>query len=509
MKDISKILRKRYLKSTFLGLSTSILISFPVYSETFSEAFSKARSNGLTEFMYNGSMYSTQTKEEQESTNYGPFPVTLKNYSGTKTNSVSYTGQIARHVLHDSLKKISAKGNGNSNPLLYLDMSSYFYGSDDNLKIIAPASKDGFPVKQTMLNEISKGKNLSGKIYKGVVTGWPNQMTGAEVVDFWMKKASESNGGFDASVGYNYTQLISKFIMGAVFYHQAVDNYLDEKLSAEKKPNNKPYKDGAHYTGKEHSWDEAFGYWGVAAHGLNHSAKDNYNISKMKDLSVADYNKDGVVDLRSEMTFAHAYYASSFDKSGKTDYLSIVTKSFIDGRNIITSAKGEALSDSQRNKLYALAKVIHENWQAVIAESVFKYAGSVYKDISKMEELIASGGDTSKAFKTYAKHWGELKGFSLALQTGKNNLGETAAYLNREVGFGPVLLNSSQVTGIDSKGNYLKDEAITWGQYKLNMIKIQKLMIEKFNVKARGNDQTDKMAALAEKLGDLTSAEND
>ena len=50
-------------------------------------------------------------------------------------------------------------------------------------------------------------------------------------------------------------QLISKFIMGAVFYNQVVDNYLDEKLSADKKPNDKPYKKGAAYTGKEHSWD--------------------------------------------------------------------------------------------------------------------------------------------------------------------------------------------------------------------------------------------------------------
>ena len=36
---------------------------------------------------------------------YNKFPVTLKGYSGSKTNSVSYSGQIARHVLHDSLKK--------------------------------------------------------------------------------------------------------------------------------------------------------------------------------------------------------------------------------------------------------------------------------------------------------------------------------------------------------------------------------------------------------------------
>ena len=156
MKEISKILKIKYLKSTILGLSTSVLLSIPAFSESFSEAFSKARSQGLAEFMYNGKMYNTQTKEEKNSLNYGPFPVTLKNYNGKKTNSVAYTGQIARHVLHDSLKKVSSRGDGNSNPLLYLDMSSYFYGSDDNLKIIAPASKDGFPVKQTMLNDISR-----------------------------------------------------------------------------------------------------------------------------------------------------------------------------------------------------------------------------------------------------------------------------------------------------------------------------------------------------------------
>ena len=40
-------------------------------------------------------------------TNYCPYPITLKGYNGTKSNSVSYTGQIARHVLHLSLIHIS------------------------------------------------------------------------------------------------------------------------------------------------------------------------------------------------------------------------------------------------------------------------------------------------------------------------------------------------------------------------------------------------------------------
>ena len=35
---------------------------------------------------------------------YGPFPITLKGYDGDRTNSVSYSGQVARQLLHNSLK---------------------------------------------------------------------------------------------------------------------------------------------------------------------------------------------------------------------------------------------------------------------------------------------------------------------------------------------------------------------------------------------------------------------
>tara|TARA_B100001559_G_scaffold188605_1_gene157797 strand:- start:1387 stop:2364 length:978 start_codon:yes stop_codon:yes gene_type:complete len=324
-----------------------------------------------------------------------------------------------------------------------------------------------------------------------------------------IKKAAVTEGGFDPSTGYNYPQLISKFAMGAVFYNQAVDNYLDEKLAADNKPNSEPYKDGTHYTGKEHVWDEGYGYWGAAAHSLNLSAKENYEVTKMKNFAASDANGDGVIDLKSEMNFAHAYYASSFDKGGKTNYLQTVSQAFLDGRKLITSASGENLTDAQRAQLRSYAAVIGENWERVIAESTFKYAGSVYKDITKMEEMLDAGEDVGSIFATYCKHWGELKGFSMALQTGKENLGETAVKLNRMIGFGPVLLNASQVTGIDSSGEYLKDEAMSWGEYKMHMLKIQKLMIDKFAVVARSNDQTASIEALADKLGDSDSAEND
>ena len=433
---------------------------------------------------------------------YGPFPITLKGYSGDKTNSVSYSGQIARHVLHDSLKKLAGSGD-------LAEMMAYFKGSDKNKKIHAPKTKGDFKIKQTLVNEISSGKNLSGKSYKGLVNGWPGGLTGAEVLEHMINKAAEHGSAFDPNTGYNYPQLISKFAMGAVFYNQALDNYLDEKLSADNKPNNKPYKDGAYYTGKEHVWDEAFGYWGAAAHSLELTAEQNYNITKMKDMAAADHNGDGVVDLKTEFNFAHAYYAASYDKGGKTDYFNTVTKAFVDGRKIITAANGEALTPAQRSQLYVLRDIIGQNWEKVIAESVFKYAGSVYKDIDKLQTIVEANGDTTKVFATYGKHWGELKGFALALQCGKNNLGETAVKMNRMMGFGPVLMNASQVTGVDSSGNFIKDEASSWDEYKLHMLKIQKLMVDVFAVKARANDQISNIADLSAKLGGSNSAEND
>mgnify|MGYP000256193203 FL=1 len=441
---------------------------------------------------------------------YGPFPVTLKGYSGDKTNTVSYSGQIARHVLEQSLKKLAGKGNGGGNAAdLEAQMLSYFNGSDDDLPIIAPKSKDGFKIKQTSLHQISKGKNISGKFYDGAMPAWPGNMSGKDVAYNMIAMAAKSNKGFDADTGYDWAQLISKYTMGAMAYNQAVDNYLDEKLSAEKKPNNKPYKDGAHYTGKEHSWDEAFGYWGAAAHQHGFNPNKVYEIAKMKNQGVADKNGDGMVDLKSEYVFGPCYYAAAFDRSGtkSTNYTNTMFDAFLDGRKLITAAAGDALSDSERSQLKAYAATIEENWEKVLAEAVFKYAGSVYKDINKMKDL--SGDDLKKAYRAYAKHWGELKGFAMAMQSGKSNLGATATKMNELIGFGPVTLNNSYVTGMDSNGNFVMDRKKSWSDYQLHMLKIQQMMVDQFSVKARANDGLNDLQALTDKLDSASSAETD
>lgn len=439
---------------------------------------------------------------------YGPFPITETSYSGDKTNSVSYTGQIARNVLVDSLKKLAAQGNGGDNAEeLRATMMQYFAGTDEDLPILSHTSKDGFPIMQTTVNEISSGKNVQGKTYQGLVPGWPGNLTGPEVLENMIGHAAEANGGFDAENGYDWGQLIQKFALGAMGFNQAVDNYLDEKLGADNKPNNAPYKDGAAYTGKEHSWDEAFGYFGAPAHALSLEATQAYGIAKGKDLEAGDANGDGVIDLRSEMTFGNAYYAADADKSG-TDYLPTITGAFIEGRQLITSANGEALTDAQRAQLVAYAAVIEEEWTKVLAEATFKYAGSVYKDIAGMR--ADDSDDDAEAYRAYVKHWGELKGFSMALQTGRENLGGTAVRLNRLIGFGPVTMDESVVTGVDADGNFVREGRMSWNAYQLNMLKVQDLLVKEFGIEGRKNDALEDLAGLIEQLdSDSGGAETD
>lgn len=442
---------------------------------------------------------------------YADFPVTLQGYTGDKKTSVSYPGQIARHTLQNSLKILAGKGTGIANTDLEKKMLAYYEGKEPGRRIIDPVTKGKFVVKQSKVDELSIGKNLAGNTFQGVITGWPGNMTGPEVVKFMIGKAAATEKGYDPLTGYDYSQLISKFIIGAVFYNQIVDKYLDEYLEANQKPNNEPYKKGAYYTGKEHSWDEGWGYFGAPAHTLKLTAGEVYAITQQKEeaLAVADANGDGSVDLITEMSYGLAYYAAGADRSGKTDYLHTITKAFIDGRQLITNAKGKALSDKQRTELKAYADVIHTNLERVLAEAVFKYAGSVYKDLQKLKATIENNGDASSIFRAYAKHWGELKGFSLALQSGKNNLGGTAVSMNRMIGFSPILLGNTQVERIDLKGNYVQGSSESLEEYMLHMLKVQKLMVDKFDVKSRANDALAGLGNLTKKLGSGGSLEND
>ena len=108
-----------------------------------------------------GSAILISTSAFARSNVYADFPVTLKDYSGSATTSVSYKGQMARHALESSLKKLISKGDISA-------MQSYYSGDDANRAIIAPATKGDFIIKQSFFGELSYN-NLSGIRYIGLV----------------------------------------------------------------------------------------------------------------------------------------------------------------------------------------------------------------------------------------------------------------------------------------------------------------------------------------------------
>ena len=79
---------------------------------------------------------------------YADFPITLKGYDGTSKTSVSYGGQMARHMLHNGLKKAASSGDVNK-------MNMYFNGAE-SVPILDPKSSEKFPIKQTKVEELSK-----------------------------------------------------------------------------------------------------------------------------------------------------------------------------------------------------------------------------------------------------------------------------------------------------------------------------------------------------------------
>ncbi|MFT2110543.1 DUF4856 domain-containing protein [Marinomonas sp. 2405UD68-3] len=440
------------------------------------------------------------------------FDVTLKGYQGEATSSVAYGGQIARHALHNSLKKLVKKADGSNSDSIKAELNMYYGSKDAGRVIVDPVSKEGFPILQTHIDQLSKGKDLQSSAYKGAISGWPGSLSGAEVLADMIDKASHTKAGFDPINGYDYTQLISKFTMGAVFYNKAVNHYLDEKLEEGAYPNNKPYKKGVPYTGKEHVWDEAFGYFGAPAHSLNLTPKEIVQIVKLNPdyLAKADFNNDGKVDLVSEMAYAYASYAAFIDSSTGTEYFHTIVKAFHDGRSLIQNAAGEKLSSEELSQLHAYAKTIKTKWQQVIAEAAFKYAGSVYRDLATLESLSQTGGDVKKAFRNYAKHWGELKGFALSLSAAGQDLGATEVQLNRLIGFSPVLFGDSQVIALNGKGEYVQSSSISMKSYQLNMIKVQNLLGKAFSLDARLNDETANIANVLKQVdAEANSAEND
>lgn len=168
-------------------------------------------------------------------------------------STVSYQGQTDRLAMVSEIKNYLASGSIQSQKLLNM-----FANEND-------------PFTNADLN--SSTKQLENKTFVADVQWFKDLFVEAENASAAGAAAAEGQAGtiergtsgkfiLVNGKGWEFTQLVEKGLMGAVFYNQIYNSYLSDAKTGDDVANETPVE-GKNYTTMEHHWDEAFGYWGV------------------------------------------------------------------------------------------------------------------------------------------------------------------------------------------------------------------------------------------------------
>ena len=377
-------------------------------------------------------------------------PIALTyNYMGSADDgsSVSYTGQTARQMLISAMKAEI----GNLEEQIGMEdavrarLNFYMTGDgvDDTPHGFTVAG--GEPViPGPTYGDVSTGKNLGSKtagqdkaehVLGGEFFGWGELGEGSMPIDLanhfierLVVEATDGNAPLIPTVdgqvsldgvyvdahGRDYQQLMQKFLGGAVAFSQGTTDYLQTKWG-----DYLTLVDGKDYTGAEHKFDEAFGYYG-AARDMNEYTDDEAAAKGGRpgwESGYHDTNEDGSIDLRAEFVFGHAQNCAKRDRgsNGATDYSKEAVDAFLIGRQILSNAaeSGMGLSDDQLAALHDQIVIAAKTWEKCIAATVVHYINDTRDD---MEHYVAPNFADLDNFKNMAKHWGEMKGFALGLQ---------------------------------------------------------------------------------------------
>ena len=363
-----------------------------------------------------------------------PETYNFENDEGEST--VSYSGQVARHLLISDLKSTMGSLQASIDDASFTlvdkqDIVDYLsYTIDCPNDTCDELDVSGMSDVHATLGEISGGKNLIGKLAGNdsatdhkvwtdgtSFKGWPGVDSPEALLRTWIEMTAEQsvmaiNGddmqGGSATVsaaGHDLTQLVQKFLLGAVAFSQGADDYLDSDVEGKGLLASNIPAEGKTYSGLGHAWDEGFGYFGAAR---DYTA---YTDMEIKSGDKIDTNGDGAIDPKSEGNKGHSVNAAKRDVGSEalapTDYTQQAWDGFIKGRALINSKLGSELSADDIETLKGYRDSAIDAWERAIAATVLHYINDCIQDINGYDGSDWSG---------YAKHWGELKGFALGLQ---------------------------------------------------------------------------------------------
>ena len=371
------------------------------------------------------------------------------------TSGVSHSGQTMRHILIQDLKSyvggLTADiDSGSLDPAETVVVSNleYFFSlpgadrADDPIRLTTDPAAD-----QTTYGAVS-GANLLPKLAgNDTVTDyqdWSTEFAG------WSDASLATNGGgidsptnfvraifetLEANAiargtgvdrlspvdspeqlpvhvtanGVDLQQLLAKFLLGALAFHQAADDYTDGDVDGKGLRSDNTMQDGTDpFSSLEHSWDEAYGYFGASADYGSRTA-----AVTAADPREHDTDSSGGIDLGSEYNFGASMNAAKRDNGATvaTDYMQTAWTAFRTGRAIITHADG-ALDADEMSALETQRDAAIGAWESAIAATVVHYINDT---LEIMQDYGTAAFDHAR-FLTLAKAWSEMKGFALMFQ---------------------------------------------------------------------------------------------
>ena len=377
-------------------------------------------------------------------------------------DSVSYSGQVARHLLILEVTNYISSGLQTD---LEADMFTTRQEVLDKLMSLYKTTADDYDLilgeraltvstlvdaKQSTLKEVSPSKkDLSGKIAgndeKGQHKDWAaefvafgdkgSQSPEALIESFFGKIADNAEkylagetrtdalGGDITKVyldtnGLDYKQLVQKVLLGAVTFSQGADDYLDDDTENKGLMTDHTMQvEGKAYTNLEHQYDEGFGYFGAARDYLDYSDDEIAKKGGREDFQgMHDTDQDGMIDFKSEFNFGHSQNAAKRDRgtagnTTPTDLTKEAMTAFIAGRQLLsdTANLGTGLDEGQMLELKGFRDTALAAWEKAIAATAVHYVNDTIADYE-------SFGTDDFSYATLAKHWSELKGFVISLQ---------------------------------------------------------------------------------------------
>lgn len=373
-------------------------------------------------------------------------------------SSVSYSGQVMRQVLLQELKshiggmseQIDTGAMTPSEGDVLASLDFYFRFDSETAGAESISFNGDTSVSQDSFEDISSDKDLVGKLagndaatdHKDWTTefkGWaddsiaqhggsttsPEGLTIAFFQTIDANAVARANGAGDVGPngeslpvyvtkdGLDLQQLTEKFLLGAINFSQAADDYMDDDVDGKGLlADHSAAEEDKNYTALEHAWDEGWGYFGASQH---------YNLFTDEELAGKggrpefsrghwDANEDGVLDLKSEYNFGASINAGKRDHGAvdATDFTGDAYEGFSKGRALIAAADGP-LNDAQLQELKGYRDLAINAWEQAYAATAVHY-------VNDTVEAMDAIGTEDYDFVEHAKVWSELKGFALSFQ---------------------------------------------------------------------------------------------